>query len=121
MIVMKFGGTSVADADGIRRLTEIVRRRQARAGTPPLVVVSAMAGVTDQLLRLVTAAERRDTAFLDAEMPLLRERHRRALDALVSDEDAAGAVQLELDAQFDVLQALLEAVTILREASPRAI
>jgi len=121
MIVMKFGGTSVADADGIRRLTEIVRRRQARAGTPPLVVVSAMAGVTDQLLRLVTAAERRDTAFLDAEMPLLRERHRRALDALVSDEDAAGAVQLELDAQFDELQALLEAVTILREASPRAL
>ena len=45
---MKFGGTSVEDAVAIRRLIEIVRRERNRQ---PLVVVSACAGVTNELLR----------------------------------------------------------------------
>ena len=51
-VVMKFGGTSVADADAIRRLIAIVSAQAARSGVPPVVVVSAMSKVTDQLLRL---------------------------------------------------------------------
>ena len=49
MIVCKFGGTSVADAGAIARLVEIVRARSAER---PVVVVSALAGVTDALLGL---------------------------------------------------------------------
>src|SRR3990172_5035892 len=49
MIVAKFGGTSVADAEAIGRLIEIVR---SRAGCQPVVVVSALARVTDGLLAL---------------------------------------------------------------------
>jgi aspartate kinase len=52
MIVSKFGGTSVADADAIRRLAAIMA---ARTDQRPLVVVSAMAGVTDALLALASA------------------------------------------------------------------
>ncbi|MFZ3210495.1 MAG: lysine-sensitive aspartokinase 3, partial [Terriglobales bacterium] len=46
MIVMKFGGTSVEDAPAIERVAEIVR---SRAMEGPVVVVSALARVTDQL------------------------------------------------------------------------
>jgi len=49
MIVMKFGGTSVEDAQAIDRALAIVRARQAQK---PVVVVSAMAKVTDQLLTM---------------------------------------------------------------------
>ena len=49
MIVMKFGGTSVEDAKAIDRTAGIVRGRLARK---PVVVVSAMAKVTDTLLKL---------------------------------------------------------------------
>jgi len=49
MIVMKFGGTSVGDAPAIRRLVEIVRSRKA---DQPVVVVSALSRVSDQLLAL---------------------------------------------------------------------
>jgi aspartate kinase len=49
MIVMKFGGTSVGDAPAIRRLVEIVRGRRA---DQPVVVVSALSKVSDQLLAL---------------------------------------------------------------------
>jgi aspartate kinase len=70
MIVAKFGGTSVADAKAIARLIEIVRSRLDRQ---PVVVVSALAGTTDELLELAHqcgTAERRQieeglTALLD--------------------------------------------------------
>ena len=59
MIVSKFGGTSVADGAAIRRLAQIVA---ARAEERPVVVVSALAGVTDALLALASTvhAGRRD-------------------------------------------------------------
>lgn len=53
MIVMKFGGTSVGSAEAIRRVAEIVAGRLDRR---PLVVVSAVAGVTDKLVALSLTA-----------------------------------------------------------------
>ncbi len=52
-IVMKFGGTSVGDAKAIGRVVSIVRERLPQR---PIVVVSAMARVTDQLLQMARAA-----------------------------------------------------------------
>ena len=59
MIVCKFGGTSVGDADAIGRLIRIIR---ARLGDCPIVVVSALAGVTDALLALARVAYSRPRA-----------------------------------------------------------
>ena len=56
MVVQKFGGTSVADPDAIRRLIGIVRLARTRDGRGPAVVVSAMSGVTDVLLGVASAA-----------------------------------------------------------------
>ncbi len=53
MIVMKFGGTSVQDAKAIERAAAIVKERLPQK---PVVVVSAMAKVTDQLLAMARAA-----------------------------------------------------------------
>jgi aspartokinase len=50
LVVMKFGGTSVEDPAAIERTAAIVAGRVA-LGKQPVVVVSAMAKVTDQLLR----------------------------------------------------------------------
>ncbi len=72
MIVAKFGGTSVADAAAIARLTGIVRSRLAAR---PVVVVSALAGVTDALLALGPVVHGGDAAALDAAIDALIERH----------------------------------------------
>jgi len=53
MIVMKFGGTSVEDAAAIERAAGMVRERVPEK---PVVVVSALAQVTDQLLAMARAA-----------------------------------------------------------------
>src|SRR5436189_5175233 len=56
-VVMKFGGTSVEDAAAIRRLCQIVN---GRLRYHPVVVVSALAKVTDQLFGAGNAAARCD-------------------------------------------------------------
>jgi aspartate kinase len=72
MIVAKFGGTSVADAEAIGRLIEIIR---SRASCRPVVVVSALARVTDSLLALAHQCGSGDGAALDASVGALLERH----------------------------------------------
>ena len=84
MIVCKFGGTSVADAAAIRRLVAIVA---ARAAERPLVVVSALAGVTDGLLRLATVVHSGDTQALDGAIDALVRRH----EAVAGELTGAGA------------------------------
>ena len=78
MIVMKFGGTSVEDSTAIDRVVKIVRERLEQS---PVVVVSAMAKVTDQLLATAKAAgagEREKALDLSR---ALRERHYAAAAA----------------------------------------
>ena len=74
MIVAKFGGTSVADAEAIGRLIEIIR---SRTGSQPVVVVSALARITDGLLALAEQCGSGDGAALDASVTALLERHER--------------------------------------------
>src|SRR5438105_15449264 len=75
MIVMKFGGTSVEDAKAIDRAAEIVRGRLAQR---PVVVVSAMSKVTDQLLAMGRAAGTGDRKTALKLSRALRERHYNA-------------------------------------------
>jgi len=63
-IVMKFGGTSVADPDAITRVIGIVKAARESSGLPPVVIVSAMSGVTDRLLELTKSAEQRRDAHV---------------------------------------------------------
>src|SRR5437870_3629446 len=79
-VVMKFGGTSVADADAIGRLAAIVRRQierqAATAGSrPPVVVVSALSKVTDALLEIARLIENGARDDATSRMNALVERH----------------------------------------------
>ena len=62
MRVMKFGGTSVATADAIRRVAAIVAREHRARRAGPVVVVSALGGVTDRLLEVAALARSGDAA-----------------------------------------------------------
>jgi aspartate kinase len=118
-VVMKFGGTSVADADAIRRVRTIVDRERVK-GRAPVVVVSALAGVTDRLLALAASAQTVGGGpVVRADMEALWKRHVAVANALVpTDHDELIA---ELSAHFDDLRSVLEAVAILRDAQPRAL
>jgi len=115
MKVLKFGGTSVGTPAAIQQVVLIVQR--ARALEPTAVVVSAFAGVTNQLLDLAAAAARRDEAW-EQSFDQLKLRHLLA-GQLVGE----GSRELEgrLERLFSQLHELLRGVYLLREASLRAL
>lgn len=100
MIVCKFGGTSVGDAPAIRRLIEIVRDRLPRQ---PLVVVSAMSGVTDALLGLGRQDVRGNPTALQAAITALVTRHRGVAEALPGADAALGTILGDLEAMRTAL------------------
>ena len=121
MVVQKFGGTSVADPAAIRRLIEIVRGARARDGRGPAVVVSAMSGVTDQLLGIASSAGSTDgTSDALSRVETLRERHRAAVRDLVPGPEQA-ALSADIDATLDQLAQVVRALAVLREVSPRSL
>ena len=94
MIVCKFGGTSVADAAAIRRLVAIVK---GRAAERPLVVVSALAGVTDGLLRLATAVHAGDALALDDAIQALVRRHEAAAGELPGAHSTGNSIRKDTE------------------------
>ena len=117
IVVMKFGGTSVEDAVAIKRTASIVAGRHAR-GLQPVVVVSAMAGVTDQLLAAAAAAgrdERREAITLAAS---LRERHLETAGRLVTGARLEPLAAV-LAHDFDALDDLLRGIAAVGELTPR--
>lgn len=120
MIVQKFGGTSVADPDAIRRLIEIVRSARGEKGPGPIVVVSAMSGVTDGLLSAAASASAAHGEEALAKVRQLRAKHIDAVQALCAGTRAAAAAEF-VNARFDELDSMLTGVSILREVSGRTL
>src|SRR5688572_11197051 len=120
MVVQKFGGTSVADPDAIRRLIEIVRTARARDGRGPVVVVSAMSGVTDGLLAIASTAGAGRPGEALPRTDALRERHASAVRALVSGPGQTPLLA-HVAGQFDQLADIVRALAVLREVSPRTL
>jgi aspartate kinase len=120
MIVQKFGGTSVADPTAIRRLIEIVRTARGEKGPGPIVVVSAMSGVTDGLLGAAAAASSAHGDDALAKLRQLRAKHIDAIQALCTGGRAQAAAEF-VNARFDELDSVLTGVSILREVSGRTL
>jgi len=108
---MKFGGTSVEDVPAIQRLIGIV---ESRVGSQPVVVVSALARVTDQLLEAGNAAAK---GHLGAALAIARSiyvRHEELADKVV-DRSAYGALDRELRSEFQALELLLHDLATSRQ------
>ncbi len=107
MIVMKFGGSSVANAEKIRQVVEIVKGRLPRK---PLVIASAFRGVTDDLFKLGEEAVKGTAPSIDA----LRKRHQDALKEMGLDADL-------LKNELAELEVLLKGISLVKELSPRSL
>jgi aspartate kinase len=117
LIVMKFGGSSVADAERIKAAAKIVGDRRERS---PVVVVSALAGVTDLLVDAVGAACAGERERVDRLLADLERRHRWALAGAVEDSSRRHHLSLEVDGLFEELRQRIRSIRILGEGSPRA-
>ena len=117
MIVLKFGGTSVGDADAIRRAAEIVRTRQSKRA---VVVVSAMAGTTTTLLEVSQRAAAGELIVALRLIEGIRERHLQAAEALVPAGASCDELASDLSAMCDDLASLAGALGVLGHVTPRS-
>ena len=115
MIVMKFGGTSVQDAKAIERVAHIV---QGRLADRPVVVVSAMAKVTDSLLAMGKAAGGGDRKTALKMARALRERHYDTAGELLGTA-LFTEFHGDLGADFEDLDELLRGIGAVGEITPR--
>jgi aspartate kinase len=108
MIVMKFGGSSVASAEAIRRVTSIVEARKERR---PAVVVSAMGKTTDRLLEIGSAAIGGERSKALELLSRLEEYHRQE----------GGPADGRVTALFEELGELVRGLAVMGEMTPRSI
>jgi aspartate kinase len=113
---MKFGGSSVADAAAIGRVVSIVAEERTR-GRAPVVVVSALGGVTDRLLALAEAA-RTGASRQEVEDGIAALRRRHVDEAARLGADVDGALLPALDRHFGDLRSALQEVEQRRAADP---
>lgn len=115
MIVMKFGGTSVESAEAIERVAKIVASRSKQS---PVVVVSAMAKVTDQLVAMGHKAASGDCEASVGLLQSLRERHLQAALELLGAKKCAALIP-KLEVHFSELENFLRGLAAVRELTPR--
>ena len=119
---MKFGGTSVADPEAIKRLIGIVRHQlesQKGGDDAPVVVVSALAKVTDQLVQVARLAEDGEADRAADALRALLDRHVAVASAVTSESRAETVAKVRQE--FEELIGLVHALAVLREVSPRSL
>jgi aspartate kinase len=118
MIVMKFGGTSVGTAANLRRVTEIVR---AHTRQRPIVVVSAMNGITDLILSATQAAAHGQDQEMKTRIVLFEERHAMAIRSLFPEGKDQERLLKTVHRYAEELHRILIGMSYLGDAPPRAV
>lgn len=119
-LVMKFGGTSVGNAEAIQQVVAIVQ--ETLTDWPQtVVVVSAMSGVTNALLKGAHTAAAGDATIFPQMAEQLRTQHHTAIDALLRDAHEIDTVRERVATHIHEFETLCHAVQVLGEASPRAL
>ncbi len=118
-LVMKFGGTSVGGGARMRNVCDLVAASAAQ-GHSVVVVVSAMSGVTDTLIRSARSAAQGESQTYIAAERTLSAQYLAALDEAVSDPTARAALREQIVRGLDNFINLCSSVQILGELTPRA-
>lgn len=117
MQVMKFGGTSVANAENMLKVTDIVFKAVERDRT--ILVASAISGCTDTLIKIGSLAAERDESY-KALIDELQERHREIMENLLPSEKR-DELKVVCDRLFDSLRGIAMGVFLLGELSPASL
>ena len=114
MKVLKFGGTSVANAQNIEQVKAIVEKMTA---DKIVVVVSALGGVTDMLLKTLDLASNQDPSY-EGVLKEVEIRHFDVIKVLIPVKQQS-AVLSEVKSRFNTLETLLEGANLIGEITPK--
>lgn len=118
MKVLKFGGTSVGSPENIRQVVEIIKQQQQH-DRELLIVVSAFAGVTDQLIQLADLAARGDKKY-GYLLQDIKDKNKQFAAALIPTQQRAKQNKY-LEQVFRELEEVSHGIFLLRELTPRSV
>jgi bifunctional aspartokinase / homoserine dehydrogenase 1 len=118
MNVLKFGGSSVANAERIKNIVSIVKPR-LDAGEKLTIVFSAFGGITDLLIEMSELASHGKDKYI-ALFHQFKDKHSEVAKSLLSPA-AYNQVSVTLDENHDTLKDLLKGIFLVREVSPRTL
>lgn len=114
MKVLKFGGTSVGSAESILNVKKIVEAEQE----PVIVVVSALGGITDRLIKTSQLALAGDTTYL-TEFEEMATRHYQMIDAIIPEGKDKDSLVDIVTALLEELKSIYQGVYLIRDLSPK--
>lgn len=125
MQVLKFGGTSVANAENISKVAAIIRHAVESEASPAVnsrgavVVVSALGGVTDLLLQCGSLAAAGDESY-QQKLELIEQRHLDAVRKLIPASNQSSLLSL-VKKQCNEIEDICKGIYLLRELTPRTV
>ncbi len=117
MYVLKFGGTSVGTSESLRQVQKILQSHAAK-NTSQAVVVSALGGVTNQLVELALQAEAGNENYTKI-LSTIEERHLSVCEDLIPATNRSGTITT-LKLLFNDLEDICRGVFLIQELSPRS-
>ena len=116
MIIMKFGGTSVKDADAMKKVLRIVSSYEE---SKPLVVLSACAGMTDKLINLISNASSVPLSFSNKIIDEIENHHLTMINRLIKQKNLRKTAIEKVKFYTSDLRRLVEGVKLLKECTDR--
>ncbi|MBO4612427.1 MAG: bifunctional aspartate kinase/homoserine dehydrogenase I [Bacteroidaceae bacterium] len=114
MKVLKFGGTSVGSVESILSVKRIVEAQKE----PVIVVVSALGGITDQLIRTSQMAVEGDAAYQRSFLEIA-ERHENMIEAIIPAGKERTTLQAVVRGLLEELRSIYQGVFLIRDLSPK--
>ena len=114
MKVLKFGGTSVGSVESILSVKKIVEAEKE----PVVVVVSALGGITDKLIKTSKLALAGDLSY-QSELDEIAVRHHQMIEAVIPSGENKERLLETIDALLDELKSIYQGVYLIRDLSPK--
>ena len=115
MKVLKFGGTSVGSVESIRQIQHIISQQTDDC----VVVVSALGGITDQLLHAAQLALQAEDTYLEV-YQTIRQRHLDMANSLIDNTTTRQMLCHELENILDELRSILFGVHLVKDLSAKS-
>jgi len=114
MIIMKFGGTSVRDASALKNIIPIIKQHLSKK---PIIVVSAMAGITNLLEESVQIAVNQESQLVEEAIHKIESHHINVIEELFNGDDTYKALSTSISLEIKKLKSLLSATETIRVES----
>ena len=112
MKVLKFGGSSVGSTNSIKNVKQIVKNQKGDV----IVVVSALGGVTDQLIKTAKMASEGDKAY-EEELTVLTKRHYDLIDENFATGEEKEQLTAQVEQLLGELQDIFQGIYLIKDLS----